>query len=130
ILASDVSERALAHARRGAYAGRSLRALAPGFEAWLRVSGERASVAPELVERIRWRRINLVDPATLPAGRFHAVLCRNVLIYFAPETAAGGSEPPAACLPPDGVLLVGVSESLLSYGTLPHCQEREGTFFY
>ena len=36
----------------------------------------------------------------------------------------------AAALLPGGVLLVGVSESLLRYGTALVCEERAGTFFY
>jgi chemotaxis protein methyltransferase CheR len=130
ILASDISERALDQARRGQYGRRSLRNLPPGYERWLRVEGERATVAPELIERIRWRRINLIDRVELPPAGFDAILCRNVLIYFSRETAAQVVENLSARLTPEGVLLVGISESLLGLGTLLRCEERGGAFFY
>jgi chemotaxis protein methyltransferase CheR len=131
LLASDVSERVLAQARRGEYGGRSLRQRLPGYERWLEPRGERATVAPELVRAITWRRINLVADEELPLGeRFDAILCRNVLIYFTPATAARVVDRLGQCLVPGGVLVVGVSESLLSFGTSLACEERGGAFFY
>jgi chemotaxis protein methyltransferase CheR len=87
-------------------------------------------LAPGLIEAIRWQRVNLVSDAELPAGSFDAILCRNVLIYFSLPTAGRVVERLAGKLGPSGVLLVGVSESLLSFGTLLRCEERGGAFFY
>jgi chemotaxis protein methyltransferase CheR len=131
LLASDVSERVLAQARRGDYGGRSLRQRLPGYERWLEPRGERATVAPELVRAISWQRINLIADDELPRGEpFDAILCRNVLIYFAPATAARVVERLGQRLAVGGVLMVGVSESLLSFGTSLVCEERGGAFFY
>jgi chemotaxis protein methyltransferase CheR len=131
LLASDVSERALAQARHGEYGGRSLRQRLSGYERWLEPRGERATVAPELVRAIRWQRINLIAEDELPRReRFDAILCRNVLIYFAPATAARVVERLGQHLVPGGVFMVGVSESLLSFGTSLACEERGGAFFY
>jgi chemotaxis protein methyltransferase CheR len=130
ITASDISERALAHARRGQYGTRSLRAIQPGYGAWLRPVGDRAEVAPELIGTIRWQRINLTAAFPADLGRFDAILCRNALIYFSDETGARVVEKLAAQLAPRGVILVGLSESLLAFGTLLRCEERGGTFFY
>jgi chemotaxis protein methyltransferase CheR len=132
LLASDISERALAQARRGEFSGRSLRSRQPGYERWLETRGERATVAPELVRAIRWQRINLVLDEELPdpAHPFDAILCRNVLIYFSPATAARVVQRLGERLVRGGVLLVGVSESLLSFGTSLVCEERGGSFFY
>jgi chemotaxis protein methyltransferase CheR len=130
LFASDISEKTLAHARRGHYGARSLRALQPGFQSWLRIDGERAVVAPELIATIRWQRVNLIEPLPPELVDFDAILCRNTLIYFQPETSARVVERLAARLTPGGVMVVGLSESLLAFGTLFRCEERGGAFFY
>jgi chemotaxis protein methyltransferase CheR len=130
LVASDISERALAHARRGQYGPRSLRSLQPGYEAWLRASGDRAEVAADLIGTIRWLRLNLNAAIPAELGRFDAILCRNALIYFSTDTAARVVEKLAAQLEPGGIVVVGLSESLLAFGTLFRCEERGGAFFY
>src|SRR5262249_18483311 len=119
IVASDISERALARAQRGEYAGRSLRALDAGRPGrWFDRRGEALAVSRRLVEAIDWRRVNLVDRAAVAAlGAFDAIVCRNVLIYFADNTARQVVESLTAALEPQGVLMVGAAESLLRYGT-------------
>jgi chemotaxis protein methyltransferase CheR len=131
IIATDLSERALESARRGAYRGRSFRAAPfPGQERWLLMNHDHGTVSPDLIARIQWRRVNLCDPMPYPSGPFDAILCRNVLIYFSDEIAAGVVRRLSERLTPTGVLLVGISESLLRFGTLLRCEERGGVFFY
>jgi chemotaxis protein methyltransferase CheR len=132
LLASDISERALARARAGVYAGRSLRALpADVIGRWLDGTPAQVRVRAGLAEAIRWRRVNLVDRAAVAAlGSFEAILCRNVLIYFTDETARRVVDTLGRALRPSGHLLVGVSESLLRFGTALRCEERAGAFFY
>ena len=64
-------------------------------------------------------------------GRFDAILCRNVLIYFTDDTARRVVDTlgALACVRA-AYLLVGVSESLLRFGTSLRCEERGGAFFY
>lgn len=131
VVASDVSEAALARARRGEFFRRSLRALPPGAARHIAVAGDRGVVRPGLVAAVRWRRVNLVEPASVAAlGAFDLVLCRNVLIYFSDATVCSVVGSLADALRPDGRLLVGVSESLLRLGTLMRCEERGGVFAY
>jgi chemotaxis protein methyltransferase CheR len=132
ILATDLSQRSLAHARRGVFGRRSLRALEPGFASWLHVDGDEARVDPRLVAAIRWAQVNLAAPFDDEqlGGSFDAIVCRNVLIYFSNATTQRVVEQLTARLRPDGVLLVGVAESLLRVGTLLRCEERGGAFFY
>jgi chemotaxis protein methyltransferase CheR len=135
ICASDISEAALARARRGAMGRRALRAAPPPEVAgsrFLRGGEQGASVDPEILAKIDWRRVNLVDRAQVGAmgDGFDVVLCRNVLIYFSEDTARRVVDALAAALRPGGVLLVGVSESLLRFGTLLACEEHGGVFFY
>jgi chemotaxis protein methyltransferase CheR len=88
-------------------------------------------VAPGIVRAITWRPVNLVDDDAVAAlGTFDVILCRNVLIYFAEPTAARVVDRLSAALAPAGVVVVSVTESLLRFGTLLRCEEREGVFFY
>jgi chemotaxis protein methyltransferase CheR len=133
IVASDLSERALAKARAGVYRGRSLRSLPEqGCRGHLLDEGGGVKrVADWLRPRIDWRCVNLVDKTSVGRlGSFDLVVCRNVLIYFADATVARVAENLGEALRPSGLLLVGASESLLRFGTLFVCEERGGAFFY
>lgn len=132
LLASDYSQRTLERAQQGAHNLRSMRAMPPGIEGrYLEVVEGRPVVRPELLKAVEWRRVNLVDAEAIAAlGRFDAILCRNVLIYFQDETARRVVETLSRALLPGGRLLVGTSESLLRFGTALVCEERRGAFFY
>lgn len=134
LVASDVSRRALERARAGSFGARSLRSHVPipAF-AWrfMEERDGRVVVGPELVQTISWRRVNLIDaPAVAALGRFDAIVCRNVLIYFRDDVARRVVDTLTAALRPGGVLIVGISESLLRLGTALSCEERGGAFVY
>jgi chemotaxis protein methyltransferase CheR len=138
LVASDISHKALARARTGEYSSRSLRDMArPGMERlgevdrWLQQEKGHVRVVPALREAVRWCRINLMDATDVRSlGAFDVILCRNVLIYFRDETARALVERLATSLVPGGVLLVGVSESLLRLGTSLEFHEHRGVFLY
>ncbi len=58
-------------------------------------------------------RLNLNDDRYAVRGTFDAIFCRNVLIYFKPETKARVLQRLAVHLGPGGVLFLGHAESLL-----------------
>ena len=132
IIASDIALRVLARAKTGGYGERSLRAIPPGIVGkWIHMVDGRAVVAQELVDSIELCRINLLDAGAVKAlGKFDAILCRNVLIYFSDETVRRVVTSLSDALRGDSPLLVGASESLLRFGTLLQCEERAGAFFY
>jgi chemotaxis protein methyltransferase CheR len=133
VLATDVSPRALARAAAGRFGRRSFRLdPEPAFAApFLRPIPEGREVLPAVRAAVAFRRVNLLDaPAVEGLGRFDAILCRNVLIYFTPERVRETVERLERSLAPDGVLLVGVSESLLRLGTRLAVEERRGAFLY
>lgn len=134
LVASDLSLRALDRARRGRYGPRAVRDGAPpGLVARYlrREAGGGWSVDPALAAAVTWRRVNLRDGAEVAAvGSADVILCRNVLIYFRDETAVEVVSRLSAALPPRGVLLVGVSESLLRFGTNLECEEHGNVFLY
>ncbi len=133
LVASDVSARSLSRAREGRHGVRALRPPVPEALAsrWLVQEPLEVRSAAALRAAVDFRRVNLLDEGAVAAlGTFDAVLCRNVLIYFADPTARRVLASLAAALAPGGVLLVGVSESLLRYGTGLSCEEHRGVFLY
>jgi chemotaxis protein methyltransferase CheR len=133
IVATDISQRALDRAQAGRFGARSVRAIPEPrlAERYLVPAQQGFTVDPALVARISWRRVNLTDAAATAAlGVFDAAICRNVLIYFRDQTIRLVIERLADALTPRGVLLVGVAESLLRFGTTLVGEERRGVFVY
>lgn len=133
LVASDISTRALDRARAGRFSRRSLREVAEPRLArkWIREEGEGLRVDPALIAAISWQRINLCEPASLPAAAScDFILCRNVLIYFSDQTTAQVIAGLSRALKPGGALLVGVSESLMRFGSTLSCEELDNAFFY
>jgi len=134
IVASDISGRALARAQAGEFGPRSLRQLpldGLGARFLVAMQDGRVRVREELVQAIRWRRVNLVEAEAVAAlGAFDVISCRNVLIYFSDDTARRVLASLTDALQPGGALFVGVSESLLRFGSPLSCEERGGVFLY
>jgi chemotaxis protein methyltransferase CheR len=132
LVASDLSARALAHAKTGLFYRRSLRALPPGVMGrWLEAHGEGVRVMPRIAEAVDFRRVNLVDSEAFTRVRnFDVVVCRNVLIYFRDRTIERVLENLWQSLQPDGHLIVGASESLLRFNASFACEEQRGAFLY
>jgi chemotaxis protein methyltransferase CheR len=132
LVASDISERALRHARAGVYGRRSLRALPVGvMDRWLLPHGDGARVVPRILNSVTWSCVNLLDKAGVAAlGRFDFILCRNVLIYFKDETIVSVVSNLRNALRAGGALFVGTSESLLRFDCSLVCEEQRGVFFY
>jgi chemotaxis protein methyltransferase CheR len=87
ILGTDLSERALETAAQGSYNAWSLRRM-PAHVRSGHLEGEGTwRVSDDARALVELRRHNLVADPPLD-GPFDAVVCRNVLIYFEPTTAA------------------------------------------
>ncbi len=133
IVATDISEVALTRARAGRHPSRSIRDGAPPLlvEKYLKVARGGVESPARLREQIVFKQLNLLDDAAIRAlGSFDLILCRNVLIYFRDTAIKRIVDNLIAMLTPEGVLSVGVSESLLRFGTALICEERAGAFFY
>lgn len=114
IVATDVSEAALARARSGRYSQFEIQRGLPirRMVEWFDTDGTDWIAKPELVRRIAFRRMNLVAGA-LPSGRFDVVLCRNVLLYLTPEDRRQILDRFATILQPGGVLVLGAGETTI-----------------
>ena len=114
ILATDVSEGALARARAGRYTqfeiqrGLPIRRMMRWFDAadpdWI--------AKPELMRHLSFRRVNLVADEP-PPGRFDLVMCRNVLLYLAPDRRVAVFDRLAKALRPGGLLALGAGETVI-----------------
>lgn len=114
---TDISTSALAGARAARWPAHRVQEIPEPYRQRFfeedRATGEYGP-CPDLRNVVRFQRLNLWD-AYLPAtGRFDLVLCRNVLIYFDTETRAAVIRKLADRLAPKGLLLLGMTESLLA----------------
>lgn len=121
IVGTDVNTRVLEEAKEGRYPDFSLRATNPYYrQKYFTSERHMFRLVPEVRSMVSFRRCNLLHPDSgAPPGRFHAILCRNVLIYFDIEAKRRAVENLARSLLPGGVLLVGRSESLFNVPEAP-----------
>src|SRR5690606_31314817 len=114
----DVSAAVLAQAERARYAERSIsrtRELGPAgwVERWLRADGEQYELKGAPRQMVQFVQRNLATPTALDGlGAFDAIICRNVLLYFAPDRARQVVEALVAHLAPGGLLMLGPTEVL------------------
>ncbi len=132
IIATDLSGAAIERATSGRHLRRSVRGEPPAFAArYLEQGPAGVTVAQPLQRAVRFQTLNLLDDAGIAAlGAFDVILCRNVLIYFRDEQVVRVVDRLTRALAPTGVLLVGLSESLIRFGTSLVCEERGNSYFY
>ncbi len=114
IVASDISESALARARRGLYThfevqrGLSAARLLTHFKA----CDDGWEIAEALRARVVFQQQNLHD-SFAHMGDFDIILCRNVLLYFDLPARRSLLMRLARSLRPDGVLMLGAAETAM-----------------
>ena len=93
--------------------------------------GNHWTVVPALHRRVSYDVVNLVAPDQV-ARYAHSpvILCRNVFIYFSDRSIARTVALFDQSMPSPAYLCVGVSESLMRFGTSLSCEEHGGSFFY
>ena len=115
ILATDISPRAIHRAEQGTYGTRALRNVGSTVRArHFCVQGDTLTVASDPRRLLRFATHNLVRDPIPPVGEgpFDVIVCRNVLIYFDPATAARIADALSDALRPDGVLVLGAADAL------------------
>jgi chemotaxis protein methyltransferase CheR len=91
------------------------------------------SLAPSLARRARFQVHNLMDtPYPIPDGRaeFDVIVCRNVLIYFTPESTDAVVSRLAERLDAGGTLVLSAAEPILKPVVGLHTQRHGNVFFY
>lgn len=121
VIASDLDSQVLATASEAIYPLAAVTELPEETQRrfFLKGTGRqsgKARVRPEIVARVRFMRVNLMEEGwPVPAG-LDAIFCRNVMIYFDKATQRRLIERFAALLAPGGLLFAGHAESLLDSG--------------
>jgi chemotaxis protein methyltransferase CheR len=116
VMATDISTRALAAARRGRYSDRAFVMTDPvDLQRFfvLDTSAGCYEVRDEIKELVEFRHHNLVtDPPPAQPGELDLVLCRNVTIYFDRETTRSLMMRLHTSLRDGGYLFLGHAETL------------------
>lgn len=126
LIATDISREAVARAEEGRYdAMETARGLTDDQRAsWFRASGEQVVVTDHLRRMVDFRVFNLLDSFGW-LDDLDIILCRNVLLYFDRAAKAAVLERMADTLAPDGLLLLGETETteplLSQFTALPGC---------
>ncbi len=111
LLATDISSKALASARRGVY---ELPDTIPADwkkKYFVPQSGGRYSVAPAVKDNVIFQTFNLMDPIKF-RRKFDVIFCRNVMIYFDQPTKDALVQRFYDATVPGGYLLISYSENL------------------
>jgi two-component system, chemotaxis family, CheB/CheR fusion protein len=117
IYATDADEEALQQGRAAAYSAKAVESLPQGaLDKFFERSDHRFVFRKDLRRSVIFGRNDLVQDA--PISRIDLLVCRNTLMYFNAETQERILRRFHFALDPDGVLLLGKSEMLLSHGDL------------
>jgi chemotaxis protein methyltransferase CheR len=131
LLATDVSEEALAFARTGRFSEREVtRGVSPAFrERCFRHSKRGWAVADRLKQMVEFRKVNLMDNFA-GLGMMDLIFCRNVLIYFDEAARRRICERFAEMLAPHGFLILGAVENLYAISSKFTSQHLGSTMVY
>ncbi len=117
ILATDLDTEVLRHAERGIYDAQRVQGMPQSRLRRHFLRGRRAyqgkvRVKDEVRRLVEFRRLNLIDRPWPMRDRFHAVFCRNVIIYFSKQTQRELFEHLTDYMRTPGWLYIGHSETL------------------
>ena len=114
VMATDLNERSVTHAKQGLYGAYSTRNLTTYFkQKYFVASGDNLQVNSEVKSHINFTRVNLLDDMRMSFLKgFDVVMCCNVLIYFDVVSKRRVIQHFYNNLLPHGYFFLGHSESL------------------
>ena len=118
ILATDVSRTAIERARQGVYSqfevqrGLSVLQMMRWFTD---EEGQQWRISKQVRDMVRFDVHNLTEAP--PRGRFHLILCRNVLLYFSDPMRTAVFQRLAEASAADGYLMLGAGETVIGHGS-------------
>lgn len=114
LLATDISNRVLEHARKATYANAQVTRVPQNLRTrWFVPAGsETMRVDDQLRAQVLFNRLNLAHPPYPMKGPFDAIFIRNVMIYFDTPVRRLIIAEARRLLRPGGILCVGSAESL------------------
>ena len=116
VYASDISRAMLTKSRRGVYRESAFRETNPYLRAkYFTEKDGQSRICDGVKKHVDFIHLNLLDrPKIALLGSMDVILCRNVIIYFGPETKKTVIGTFYDKLHPGGYLLLGHSESLIN----------------
>ena len=116
ILGTDINDLAVTKAREGLYGEWSFRGVPQSIrKRYFIPEGRRYRLLPEIREMVTFRELNLVSDTypsrTSDTAEMDLILCRNVLIYFRPETVNAVVTRLERAVAPGGWMMAGHAES-------------------
>ncbi|MEW6621263.1 MAG: CheR family methyltransferase [bacterium] len=134
VFGSDVSTRALTLAREGVYSKWSLRSTDRSYiEKYFIQEGKNYILKDEIKKRVNFEYFNLIKepfPLAKMGEYWDIIFCRNVTIYFKPESTKRVINNFYKSLQKEGYLFIGASESLYHISNEFKLLEIEGNFLY
>lgn len=132
IFASDASPMALEKAQLGVYREKSFRTLSPELrEKYFKPVPGGSKLSDDIMKRVSFSRVNLLELGEVsPAAHVHAILCRNVFIYFSKHSIRQTVAMMATKMSPGSHLFVGASETLLRLTTDFELKEIDNALVY
>jgi chemotaxis protein methyltransferase CheR len=117
ILGTDISDAAITYASRGLFNKIEIeRGLTPDrINRYFTRTGELWKIKDEVRALVAFLNLNLLESLFTFTDRFDVVLCRNVAIYFTEENRRRLFDKIARVLDPEGVLIIGSTESIAGY---------------
>jgi chemotaxis protein methyltransferase CheR len=114
LLASDLSGEALEKARHGLYTQFEVQRGLPiqFLVRYFKQTREVWEIAPEIRAMVKFRQLNLLSDFS-HLGMFDLIFCRNVLIYFDPQTKVEVLDRLALATTSDGYLVLGAAETVV-----------------
>lgn len=129
----DVNVSVLDRARRGRYTAWSLREAPADLQAkYFRADGRELLLDSAVRSMVAFEERNLVeeDPLFWRCDAFDIVFCRNVTMYFTPETTRTVIARIAGSLAPGGFLFLGHAETLRGISQDFHLRHTHESFYY
>lgn len=119
IVGHDISRKVLRVAEEGIYRYASFRQTSDAYRSkYFEPVGGQYKIRPAIAERVRFGHLNLIDSSAMLGIRdIDVVLCRNVMIYFSPESRKTLLDNLLVRMRPGGILMLGHSESLINVST-------------
>ena len=133
IIGIDINPAILLKATKARYSEWSLRGTSEDVRRrYFRADGADFLLAPEIQKMVSFEERNLVDedPLFWESLACDLVFCRNVLMYFTPETARGVVRRIGRALLPRGFLFLGHAETLRGITPGFHLCHTHDTFYY
>ncbi len=113
ILATDIDSTMIEQATAGCYTTDRTAVIPPHFLGFIPPRcNDIVSMPDSLKDYITFKQLNLLNPWPMQ-GKFDAIFCRNVVIYFDKDVQRVLFDRIADYLTPQGILFIGHSESLM-----------------